>query len=80
MIANRPRAPMIPGTPIVTEHGRWQVASAPCRSGDGFYSWAKVGEIVGECPISEPGDVWFEFGRTHDEARGKLLAELGLLQ
>lgn len=65
---------------VVTAHGPWRVATAPCRAGVGFYSWAKTGEISGGCPLTEPGvDVWFEFGSTHDEARAKLLRELGLL-
>jgi len=31
-------------------------------------AWAKTTEILGECPISEPGEVWFHFGKTREEA------------
>lgn len=61
----------------ITKHGNWSIAEAPCRSG--YYAWAKVGEISSDNPVDEPGEVWFEFGDIPDEARGKLLRELGLL-
>lgn len=63
---------------IVTTHGDFQVATAPGATG-GFVAWAKMGHIQGDCPITEPGQhVWFDFGRTREEARDHVLAELGL--
>jgi hypothetical protein len=61
----------------VSQHGAYQVATMPSVRG-GFMSWAKAGEILGPDPVREPGEVWFEFGRTRDEAAAKLLRELGL--
>lgn len=64
----------------VTRHGDFEVATArAAKSSSGFMSWAKMGRIVGDCPITEPGaHVWFNSGRTREEARDRLLAELGL--
>jgi hypothetical protein len=62
----------------VSKHGDFSVATMPSRAGGGFVAWAKVGEIVTTCPIAEPGWVWFEFGTTREEARDKLLTEIGL--
>jgi hypothetical protein len=65
---------------VVTRHGYFEVATTPSKDGVGFMSWAKRGKILGYCPITEPGDpVWFSSGRTREEARDRLLAELGLL-
>jgi hypothetical protein len=62
----------------ITQHGDWQVATAIGRGGK-IVSWAKMGIIQGTSPIDEPGEyVWFEFGNTREEAREKLLDELGL--
>lgn len=62
----------------VTKHGDFQVATA--RGGEGFVSWAKMGTIVADCPVEEPGShVWFNFGSTREEARGRILKELNLL-
>jgi hypothetical protein len=64
----------------VTRHGRFEVATATGASGQGFYGWAKEGEIVGENAIEEPGEpVWFDFGATRDEVVAKLLREVGAL-
>lgn len=70
-------------TPIqarqVTRHADFNLATIPNRNGGGFIAWAKMGEIRGTNPLDEPGrPVWFEFGSTRDEARDKLLGELGL--
>ena len=62
----------------VTTHGDFQVATA--RGENGFTSWAKMGTIQTDCPIKEPGaHVWFNFGRTREEARRRILDELSLL-
>jgi hypothetical protein len=62
----------------VTRHGAFCVATTPSLSG-GFLAWAKRGEIVAFDPVREPGDdVWFSFGATREQARAKLLLELGL--
>jgi hypothetical protein len=62
----------------VTRHGDFQVATAKGK-GDGFLSWAKMGMIQGDCPLSEPGDpVWFDFGKTREQARANVLAQVGL--
>jgi hypothetical protein len=63
----------------VTRHGDLSIATMPSRNGGGFVAWAKFGDIVGMSPIDEPGrSVWVDHGATRDEARCKLLAELGL--
>jgi len=62
----------------VTRHGDFNLATMPNRHGGGFVAWAKVGEIVGMSPLDESGFVWFEFGSTRDEARDRLLDEIGL--
>lgn len=62
----------------ITRHGAFNVATKQ-GVGGWFIAWAKMGQIQGSDPLSEPGShVWFNFGRTQDEAKGKLLAELGL--
>lgn len=64
----------------MTRHGYFHVATMPNRNGGGFVAWAKMGSIIGAHPLDEPGaHVWFNFGSTRDEARGNLLAELGLM-
>lgn len=61
----------------VTTHGDFQVATA--LGPNGFTSWAKMGMIQTDCPIKEPGaHVWFNFGSTREEARSRILDELGL--
>ena len=63
----------------VTQHGDWQIATTESKV-SGFMAWAKMGRIVADDPISEPGaHVWFAFGPTRDAARISLLKELGLL-
>lgn len=62
----------------ISQHGDFQVASAPCAQGGGFFAWAKRGEITGTNPITEPGDeVWFEVGPSRDVAVARLLADIG---
>lgn len=61
----------------VTRHGDFEVATV--RGKSGFTAWAKMGAIQTDCPIKEPGaHVWFNFGRTREEARNRVLDELGL--
>lgn len=61
----------------ITTHGDFQVATA--RGPNGFTAWAKMGAIQTDCPIKEPGThVWYNFGRTREEARHRILDELGL--
>jgi hypothetical protein len=56
----------------------WSIATARGATGR-FVSWAKMGMIQRDSPITEPGaHVWFEFGETRSEAPNKLRAELGL--
>ena len=63
----------------VTRHGDFEVATA--RGEHGFTSWGKMGRIQSDCPVKEPGThVWFNFGRTRQEARDRTLVELGLTQ
>jgi hypothetical protein len=63
----------------VTRHGDFEVATTPAIQGGGFMVWAKMGAITGTSPIDEPGSyVWFDHGATREEARSKILAELGL--
>jgi hypothetical protein len=61
----------------VTRHGDFFVATA--EGDDGFTAWAKMGMIQTDCPVKEPGThVWFNFGRTREEAKRRILDELGL--
>ena len=39
-------------------------------------AWCKRGKIVSDGPMSEPGDVWFEFGESADDAIGKLAVQM----
>ena len=56
----------------------WQIASAQAPTGR-WWAWAKMGQIQGQCPLSEPGNyVWANFGETREEALGKTKEELGL--
>ena len=62
----------------ITKHGNFQIATIPAESG-GYIAWGKMGTIVTDCPLREPGEhVWFEFGNSRLEALNKLLNELGL--
>lgn len=62
----------------ISTHGGWQVATARGSSG-GFTAWAKMGRIQSDCPIKEPGEhVWFNFGESREEARRRVLAEVGM--
>lgn len=62
----------------VTQHGDFQIATAIGHSEE-YVSWGKMGIISGIDPVTEPGAyVWFQFGRTREEARNNLLSELGL--
>lgn len=61
----------------VSWHGVWCIATTPSMRG--YLAWAKRGEIVAFDPVREPGlDVWFAIGSTRDEAKAKLMHELGL--
>ena len=61
----------------VTRHGDFEVATG--RGVAGYTAWAKMGRIQSDCPVKEPGaHVWFNFGATREEARDRVLAELGL--
>jgi hypothetical protein len=65
----------------VTRHGDFEVATTPNAKKTGYLVWSKMGKITGSCPFTEPGDpVWMDYGRTREEARGKVLAELGMPQ
>jgi hypothetical protein len=62
----------------VTKHSDYEVATIP-GSYDGFVAWAKMGRIQGINPVDEPGEhVWFNFGQTREDAKRKILNELGL--
>lgn len=64
---------------VVTNHGIFNIATKRGKTGR-FVAWGKVGQIETTCPVREPGDnVWFNFGRTRDEAKRNLMEELGLL-
>lgn len=63
----------------VTNHGIFNIATKRGKTGM-FVAWGKVGQIESTCSVREPGDpVWFNFGKTRDEAKRNLLDELGLL-
>jgi hypothetical protein len=65
----------------ITRHGDFEVATTPNAQKNGYLVWAKMGKITGSCPFTEPGDpVWMDYGGTREEARGKVLAQLGIFQ
>ena len=41
-----------------------------------FFAWGKVGEITTDCPVKEPGEVWFNWADTHAEAFRKVHDEI----
>lgn len=41
-----------------------------------FLAWGCAGETEGQGPLQEKNPVWFQFGKTEDEALEKLHAEL----
>lgn len=62
------------------QHGEFQIAvrgDCPGRSSS-FLAWAVRGKISAHNPLEEPWDidVWFEFGRTADDAVEKLIKDL----
>lgn len=63
---------------IVEKVSGWQIASARAYSG-AFWSWGKMGTIMGTSPLNEPGQhVWMERALSREEAVRKLKEELGL--
>lgn len=50
-----------------SEHGAWT-------------GWAKRDPFVTGCLMSEPGDLWFEFGDSKDEAIAAVLRDVGAIQ
>lgn len=63
----------------IKQYGQWQIASRPPKLGRFFLAWAVrwPDRIRGDGPLSEPhADVWFEFGRTREDAEEKLLKDL----
>lgn len=64
----------------VIRHGDWFIASRRAfhhsTLNNQFVAWAKRGPHVTQNPVLEPGDVWFDFGRTREEAVAGILAEL----
>ena len=59
--------------------GHYGFAVRPCRNGAlGFLAWCKVGDTVADGPMTELGEVWFEFGGSADEAVAKLAREVGV--
>lgn len=62
----------------ISKHGDFQIATAKGASGR-FIAWGKMGKIVADDPVTEPGNhVWFQSGATREDAKDKLLDELGL--
>lgn len=57
-------------------YGSFEVATGFGKSE--FIAWAKMGTLQCRCPIKEPGLVHFNFGQTREQARRRLLSELGL--
>lgn len=58
--------------------GGWHYAVG--RGADGGYvAWAKRTPILTDCPVCEPGEVWFACGQTEAEALGALKEETRIL-
>lgn len=59
--------------------GMIDVRSKPCNyptPGAKFLAWGKFGRMETDCPVREPGNVWFDYGDTPEEAEGKVRAEI----
>lgn len=55
----------------------WHYLIRPCRNGaPGWLAMAKRTPFVGDVWGIEPGQVWFQFGATEEEAREKIEAEV----
>lgn len=60
-------------------NGMIDVRSKPCANagpGHRFVAWGKWGRIKTGCPVREPGDVWFDYGDTPEDAEAKVRAEI----
>jgi hypothetical protein len=71
------------GTVVIERCRGWQIASRPAarvqRDKPKFLAWAKMGPITGTGPLDEPGfNVWFNFGRTREEAVATVKREIGI--
>ncbi|MEL6172382.1 MAG: hypothetical protein AAFR02_10280 [Pseudomonadota bacterium] len=53
-----------------------RVKPSKCHTLGAFFAWGKAGEILTDCPVEEPGDVWFDWADSHDEAYAKVYKEI----
>ncbi|MBR0871189.1 hypothetical protein JQ633_12530 [Bradyrhizobium tropiciagri] len=54
----------------------WHFHVHASHAGGDFIAMAKKEPFVNGDPLREPGDVWFEFGASPDEAMAKLKRSL----
>lgn len=53
------------------------VSSRKAKNGaDGYVAWGKIGKIVTDSPLLEPGEVWFAFAETAAAAEAEVLSEI----
>lgn len=52
-----------------------EVRSKPSVRGE-FIAWGKWGRLETDCPLREPGEVWFDFADTAEEAEAKVRGEI----
>ena len=62
----------------IDRYGDWRVAIKAGADGV-LVGWAKKGPIAGNCPLTETGEVFFQFGRSVAEITDTLLLEVGVL-
>lgn len=49
-------------------YGEWSILSAVSKKTNSWTAWAKKGEFESNSPLFEQGDVYFEFGKTREQA------------
>jgi hypothetical protein len=57
----------------------WNCMSGMSEISSRWTAWAKAGTMKAICPINEPGEVYFEFGVSRDQAIERLLKSLPFL-
>ena len=60
-------------------YGKWGTAVRASSRISDYLAWGCLGETGGNGPLQEKYEVWFQFGKTAEEALQKLRAELDSL-
>jgi hypothetical protein len=61
-----------------TKLNNWYIRSGKFSILEEYCAWGSLQKLIAENPLEEniSQDVWFEFGKTREEAVGKLIDEL----